>query len=244
MAVTASAIYVGHTVHVRRQPFLRVFRYPLYLWLVDLDELPSPPRWLRAFVGFRSADHLGDPNLPLRAGLDGWLAAHGIDLAGGRISMLASARVLGHVFNPLSVFWCHRADGELACVIAEVHNTYGGRHAYLLPGHVDGSAETDKRFYVSPFFEVRGRYRMCLPEPVEHLDLSITLFDQGSLLFSATLHATRRPADIRSILRTALAMPLMTQRISLAIRRHGIALWLHGLPVVPRTLHEGSESTP
>jgi uncharacterized protein len=244
MAVTAPAIYVGHTVHVREQPFLRVFRHPLYLWLVDLDELPSPPRWLRAFAGFRSADHLGDPDLPLRAGLDGWLAARGIDLAGGKVSMLASARVLGHVFNPLSVFWCHRPDGELACVIAEVHNTYGGRHAYLLPARADGAAAADKRFYVSPFFEVQGRYRMRLPEPGEHLDLSITLFDHGSPLFSAALHATRRPADTRSILRTVLAMPLMTQRISLAIRRHGIALWLRGLPVVPRTLHEGSEPKP
>ena len=243
MAVTAPAIYVGHTVHVRRQPFLRVFRYPLYLWLVDLDELP-PPRWPRAFAGFRSADHLGDPDLPLRASLDGWLAARGIDLAGGRVLMLASARVLGHAFNPLSVFWCHRPDGELACVIAEVHNTYGGRHAYLLPGRADGAVEADKQFYVSPFFEVRGRYRMRLPEPGEHLNLSITLFDHEAPLFSATLHATRRPADTRSILRTALAMPLMTQRISLAIRRHGIALRLRGLPVAPRTLHEGSESKP
>ena len=79
--------------------------------------------------------------------------------------MLAHARVLGYVFNPLTVFWCHRADGALACVVAEVHNTYRQRHAYLLRTDDRGRAQVPKRFYVSPFYPVDGGYRMCLPEP-------------------------------------------------------------------------------
>ena len=74
--------------------------------------------------------------------------------------MLASARVLGHVFDPLSVFWCYGSDGVLACVVAEVHNTYGERHAYLLRPDEAGTAVTDKGFYVSPFFDVTGSYEL------------------------------------------------------------------------------------
>ena len=92
-----------------------------------------------------------------------FLAARGVDLGGGRVTMLAQARVFGYVFNPLTVYWCHRPDGTLACVVAEVHNTYRQRHAYLLARR--SGAEVPKQFYVSPFYPVDGRYRMSLPEP-------------------------------------------------------------------------------
>ena len=72
--------------------------------------------------------------------------------------MLANARFLGYVFDPLTVFWCFAADGSLRCVVAEVHNTYGERHAYLLRPEADGTAEVGKEFYVSPFNDVSGRY--------------------------------------------------------------------------------------
>ena len=92
--------------------------------------------------------------------MDRFLGARGIDLGGGRVLMLAHARVLGYVFNPLTVYWCHRADGTLACVMAEVHNTYGQRHAYLLRTDERGRARVGKEFYVSPFHPVDGSYRM------------------------------------------------------------------------------------
>ena len=74
--------------------------------------------------------------------------------------MLANARVLGHVFDPLSVFWCYDSSGRLACVVAEVHNTYGERHAYLLRPDEAGVAVTGKDFHVSPFFDVSGTYEL------------------------------------------------------------------------------------
>ena len=69
------------------------------------------------------------------------------------------------MFNPLSVHWCYRADQSLACIVAEVHNTYGGRHAYLLHPDERGRAQAGKEFYVSPFLEVSGRYRMRFSPP-------------------------------------------------------------------------------
>ena len=83
--------------------------------------------------------------------------------------MLASARSgagrASYVFNPLSTHWCYRADGSLACIVAEVHNTYGQRHAYVLRPDEAGRAQADKEFYVSPFFEVDGRYLMRFSAP-------------------------------------------------------------------------------
>ena len=160
-----AALYECRITHTRLAPLRNVFTYRTYQWLVDLDHLPRPGRFLRLLAGFDSRDHLGDPQRPIRDNLDRFLMSQGIDTGGGRVVMLAHARVLGYVFNPLTVYWCHRPDGALACVVAEVHNTYRQRHAYLLRPDERGRAQTPKEFYVSPFYPVDGGYRMSLPEP-------------------------------------------------------------------------------
>ena len=111
--------------------------------------------------------------------MDAYLADNGIDLDGGRILMLTNARVLGYVFNPLTVYWCHGPDGGLRCVVAEVHNTHGERHCYLLHPGDRGRCETDKEFYVSPFLTVDGRYRMSFSEPGERLSVQMELHQDG-----------------------------------------------------------------
>ncbi|MHA6622646.1 DUF1365 domain-containing protein [Pseudonocardia sp. DLS-67] len=227
--------------HVRRQRQHRSFAHRSYLWLVDLDALPRPPRWLRPFARFESRDHLGDPRRPIRENLDAWLARQGVDLRGGRVLMLAHARVLGHVFNPITVYWCHDEHDALTCVVAEVHNTYGGRHCYLLRPDAAGRARTAKDFYVSPFLTVEGDYAMRLPEPGRRVALAVTLHQHDAPAFTATVTGTRRPATPAALLRMLLRHPLVTHRTTALIRRHGIALWLRRLPVVPRPVHTPQE---
>lgn len=239
--MTAPALYDAQVRHVRRQVLDRAFAHAVYLWLVDLDALPRLPFWLRPFARFESRDHLGDPARSIRENLDAWLATRGVDLRGGRVLMLAHARVLGHVFNPITVYWCHTPDGALACVVAEVHNTYGGRHCYLLDPDEHGRAEADKDFYVSPFLTVEGTYRMALPVPGERLALAVTLRQDGRTAFTASVLGTRRPATPAALARTLLRRPLVTLRTSALIRRHGIALWLRRLPVVRRPTHVPQE---
>lgn len=231
------AIYDARLTHVRRDALRRAFSHRIYLWLVDLAELPRLPWWLRPLAGFRARDHLGSPDRSIRENLDAWLRLQGIDLAGGRVLMLTNARVLGYVFNPLTVYWCHTPDGELSCVVAEVHNTYGERHCYLLRPDGSGRAETDKAFYVSPFLPLDGRYRMRLPIPGDRLSLTMSLVRHERPEFVATLVGKARPADAISIVRAVFGRPLMPQRVSALIRRHGLALWLRRVPVVPRVPH-------
>ncbi|MFE1273384.1 DUF1365 domain-containing protein [Streptomyces sp. NPDC058757] len=233
-AAGTPALYECVITHVRRTPLRHVLRHRTYLWCVDPDRLPVLPRPLRPLARFDARDHFAGTAGSLRAGLDSFLAAHGVDLEGGRVVMLAHARVFGFVFNPLSVFWCHDASGSLVCVVAEVHNTYGQRHCYLLRTDEAGEAEADKEFYVSPFFAVEGRYRMRLPLPGERLGLTVHLEHGGGRAFTAAVRGRRRPATVPALLSAAARRPFSTAAVWAGIRRHGVHLLLRGLPVHPR----------
>ncbi|MFJ6441906.1 DUF1365 domain-containing protein [Streptomyces sp. NPDC091649] len=236
-----SALYPCAITHVRTRPGTYAFRHRTYLWLIDPDRPPRLPRLLRPLARFEARDHFGGTAPTVRAGLERFLRSRDVELGDGTVTMLTQARVFGHVFNPITVYWCRRADGTPLCVVAEVHNTYGERHGYLL--YPDGSdrAATDKEFYVSPFFPVDGGYRMRLPEPGVRLDLSIRLERGGSRPFTATVRGVRRPATPRELVRLALRHPLSTVLVSAAIRLHGIRLLLRGLPVRPRPPHRPQE---
>ena len=236
-----AALYPCEITHVRAYPIRRVFRYRSYMWLVDLDDLPRAPFALRPLARFRSHDHLGDPASSIRANVDAYLAGQGIDLAGGRVVMLGHAAVLGYVFNPLTVFWCHRADGTLAAVIAEVHNTYGQRHVYLLHPDGCGRAEADKDFYVSPFLPVAGRYRMHLPEPAATLRLSIALHIDGQTVLAASVTGKHRTYTPWRLLGCAFRHPWVTAQVTALIRWQGIRLAARRLPIIPRPAHHPQE---
>ncbi|MEU8256997.1 DUF1365 domain-containing protein [Micromonospora inaquosa] len=231
--MSGAYLYQCELRHLRLTPVRYGFRQRTYLWLVDLDALPALPWWLRGLAGFHAEDHLGPTGTTLRAGVEEFLVAHGIDLHGGRIRMLAHARVLGYVFNPLTLYWCCYPDGSPACVIAEVHNTYGGRHRYLLRPDGRGRAEVNKRFPVSPFFPVDGSYQIRVPPPGERLAVGVTLRRNGTTTFVAGLTGRRRPGTPGGLLRLAARHPLATVAVSAGIRFHGIRLYLRGLPVHP-----------
>ena len=236
------ALVTGQVTHRRPGPVRHAFRHRVYQWLVDLDRLPRQPWHLRAFAHFSSADHLGDPGLPIKRNIENYLALGGIGLGDrGRVLMLANARVLGHVFDPLSVFWCYDSDGVLACVVAEVHNTYGERHAYLLHPDQAGTAVTGKRFYVSPFFDVSGTYELRFTLRPDLVATTVTLRREGAVAFSAAFRGRPEPATAPALARRLIRQPLMTQRVSALIRVHGIWLWLRGLPVRAHPRHTRQE---
>jgi len=141
------------------------------------------------------------------------------------------------VFDPLSVFWCFASDGILVCVVAEVHNTYGERHAYLLRPDRAGAAVTDKAFYVSPFFDVSGSYGLRFTLRPDLVSATVTLRRQGTVAFTATFRGRPEPATRQALARLLIRQPFMTQRVSALIRVHGIWLWLHRLPTRSRPDH-------
>jgi DUF1365 family protein len=150
--------------------------------------------------------------------------------------MLTTARTLGYVFNPISVFWSADATGAATAVVAEVHNTFGGRHAYVLEGGdlvgTRGEATVEKALYVSPFYPVDGRYRIRVEEPGPSVSVTVTLERNGDEPFVATLRAARRPLTTGNVVRSVLRFSGL--RTMALIRWQAIRLWSRGLPVHPR----------
>lgn len=233
------ALYFTRIQHIRRAPVRHAFEYRSYSWFFDIDSPPRLGPLLRPLGSFRAADHLDSPGDTLRARVRTLLTAHDID-CDGRVTALMHARTLGYVFDPLTLFWCHDSDGVLRCVIAEVHNTYGGRHAYVVQPDREGRVEVEKRFPVSPFNRMEGRYLLHVPEPGDALAVWIDLVREGQPPFHAALTGYRMPVTTGTVLRAQLRTPLAPLLTSARIRRQGIALWARGLPVVPRPPAESS----
>jgi DUF1365 family protein len=232
------AIYRTTITHSRQAPVRHAFEYRSYSWYVDVDELPRLPWWLRPFARFRADDHFADtsdslPQGSLRDRLNAFFTDRDVPVPDGRITALLQARVLGYVFNPLSVFWCHDRDGRLRHVIAEVHNTYGGRHAYLLPP-ADLPVPTTKKLYVSPFNPVDGYYTVRAPRPDGEVDITVALHRDLAPAFVANMHGQRRPASTWHVAIMQLISPLAPLVVAARIRIQGVKLWLRQVPVVPR----------
>ena len=164
-----SALYRGVVLHHRLRPKVHRLRYRLYWLLLDLDELPALHRSLRLFsfnrpnlLGFHERDHLDGSDTSLRTQIAAALAGANIPYDGGPIRVLCMPRALGSVFNPISVWFCHRKDESLAAMLYEVNNTFGERHSYLIPVAPDASGpihqHCDKAFHVSPFMRMAMEY--------------------------------------------------------------------------------------
>ena len=241
----ASAVYTGSVMHRRVKPRVHSFRYSAYWLLFDIDELPALHRHLRFFshnrwniFSFHDADHGTGSNTPLRAQIDRHLQQAGIDLDGGPVRILCMPRILGFVFNPLSVHFCYGRDGVLKALLYEVHNTFRQRHGYLIgvPHRFDGAINQTcpKRFYVSPFMEMAMTYRFEVRPPAEAVSVLIRGDDAAGPVLAATLEGRRRGLTDAALLRLFFAMPLMTAKVVAAIHWQAVRLWLKGLPIVPR----------
>ena len=228
---TAYATTIRHT---RRRPFRRSFEHRSTTWLVDLDHLPAPAGPGGVLGRFEARDHLGDPDGTLKGNVERFLRTEGVEPDGGRIVMAANARALGHCFNPISVFWCHRRSGDLAAVVVEVHNTYGDRHAYLVHPDAQGRARTTKQMYVSPFHGTDGWYDVAVPVPTDRLHVAVTLHTDDGASFSASLSGERTSIG-------ALRAAPATLRHTLLIHLHGLVLWTRRLGVRPRPVHPRQE---
>ena len=237
---TVATIYRITVRHRRNTSVSRYFAYSGYYWLIDLDHPPVLPRPLRPFAKFAAADHLGDPAGTLAGNVRQLLRDNAIDT--DQILLLTSPRTAGYTFNPLSVYYCS-LRGEQVAAVAEVHNTYGGRHVYLLRPDAAGRDDVEKSFYVSPFLPMGGRYLMRTPVPDERLMVSIALQIGELTPFVATLTGRGVPATTGNIVRALVRWPLVTLRTSALIRWQGIRLWLRGIPVQLRPADATGDET-
>ena len=249
---------IGRVRHQRLWPASHGFDYPtrfLLLPLRSLRQRPEPTlrRNQRGWMSFHDADH-GAGGADCLAWIDGLLRAEGISDAQGEVWLQTCPRVLGYAFMPVSFWYCHRADGALAALVAEVNNTFGGRHFYLLAGrHLRFGQEVTARkvFTVSPFCQVEGQYRFGFMRTglgaadgigrtvarIEHDDLT------GPLLLTSVSGALAPLTKAR--LRQALwRMPLLTLGVILRIHWQALRLLAKRVPFFGKGGAAAAPATP
>ncbi len=236
-----SALYQGHLVHARRDRYQRTFRYPIVTAHLDLDELPALHRGLRLF-GHNRANLWSLHDRDYDDAGRGLVAAYHARLAEAGLPRPATARLVtqlrtaNYVFNPVSFFCGYDADGRLASVIADVRNTYGGRHRYLLgpaqrvdAGPARARFVVERAFFVSPFLHGDARYAFEFaagppdaPRLAVHMDVDRP---DGERVFVAHLAGGRVPLTDRALAAAAVRFPLMSLQVVALI--YGEAVWNH-----------------
>lgn len=239
-----AALYTGRVMHARLRPRAHRFSYRVMNLLIDLDRLTEAGRlsWLfgvnrAGLVSFQERDH-GEGEGPLRAFADRLLRQHGIARP-ERVLLSCYPRMLGYVFNPLSVYYCYDG-GRLSALIYEVRNTFGGVRHYVGPVRPEenvpaGIRQTQRKdFYVSPFIGMDARYHFRLEPPGETLKLRILETDGQGPLLAAAFVGRRRPLSSPVLLGALISLPLMTLKVIGAIHFEALRLWLKGVALVPR----------
>lgn len=230
----------GEVLHRRLRPVGHAFRYGNYFWVLPLRQLARQPeavvrRNQRGWLSFHDADH-GKGGPDALAWLDGVLREHGAwrdDLPAGEVWLHTYPRVLGYVFKPVSFWYVHRPDGELHAVVAEVNNTFGERHLYLLHGHElqwGHELRAEKVFHVSPFCRVEGHYRFRFMRTPHRLVARVDHHDEHGPLLQTSISGLLEPLSPASVRRAILGWPWMTVGVVARIHWQALRLWLKRVP--------------
>lgn len=249
----SNGVYSGRVVHTRLVPFRHALVYRVFSILVDLNDVPKLALQSRVFqynrfglVSFYDKDHGNRDGSPLRPWIDRLLAQRGLHIDNGSVQALCFPRILGYVFNPLTLYYCRAENGALVAIIYEVKNTFGEQHAYVLPierqdidaqsaaaasGSLMKAAEQSvrKHFHVSPFFDVMGRYAFRVTEPGEKLGVNIRYKDaEGADLLIATHTARGVPFSDRHLIKALVKHPIQALKVIGGIHWEALKLWAKG----------------
>ena len=248
----AASLWRAKVMHRRAIAPLYRFTYTVFYLLIDIDRQAEAAQSSRLFsvgrfnlASFHAADFGARDGSALRPWAERMLEQYGITLDGGRIQLLCMPRILGHGFNPISLFYCQHADGGLRAIIAQVRNTFGEQHCYVL--HAGGavmdlsrSYTADKLFHVSPFLDVAGSYRFRFAAPINADKLRV-LIDEfsdtggtGDPVMTATLFGRQRPLTSLRLLALCARVPMVSLKVVLGIHWQALKLWLRGAGYRPK----------
>jgi DUF1365 family protein len=239
-ALPETGIYWGRIVHRRLRPKRHFFTYPIFIFSMDLDELPAWNRGLRLFghnrfslYSCRDGDHLGAPEAGIKANVLSLLRERGFTGQVDKVFMVTEFRVLGYVFNPVTFFYCY-ADGRPAAYVAEVNNTFHQRHCYAFfgPEVESGLADfrAEKVFYVSPFMEMDMTYHFRFKPLGDRLGVHIDDYRDGLPVLKTSITGTWTPMDDWGLLKSFLRIPFMSAWVIAWIHWQALKLCFKKIP--------------
>lgn len=236
----ASSLIVGKVMHQRLRPVLHRFIYPIFfvrINLADTDSLNSALFGINRFrpMSLYYKDHGARDGSDLLGWIRQLLAQHAI-AADGDIFLQTMPRIFGYAFNPISIWYCHDTQGQLAAVLTEVNNTFGEHHLYLLqtadgsPIHKNSVLVSKKMMHVSPFCEVKGRYQFRFTERLDSSLVKIDYLDAEAVLINTAISAKKIPFTRSNLVKVLLRQPFLTLGVMWRIHWHALLLWLKRVP--------------
>lgn len=248
------ALYFGDVVHRRMTPAVHQFRHGVFFLRFRLDRqsalkgpLFSVNRW--NLFSFHDTDHGPRDGTPLEPWIRALLSRHGLECADGDICLQTFPRVLGYVFNPVSFWLCHDRAGRLLAVLAEVSNTFGEHHNYLIahpdqrPITAEDWLQARKVFHVSPFFDVDGHYRFRFADLDGRCCYRIDYHGKGGKLLTTAVSGSPAALDSKSLAHAFFGYPLMTLGVIARIHYHALRLWLKRVPFFTKPFPPAKETT-
>ena len=232
-----SRIFSGYTTHSRKQPVDHRFRYRMFWFGIDLDELDLLDRTVRGFahnrrglLSIRDEDYGGPGEGGIKDRILRKLRDAGVEREPDRVILMTIPRIAGYVFNPVNFYMCHGPDGELSAMVCEVRNTFGEIHHYVAPPESTGTSDHlfrfPKRFYVSPFLANDGEYTVIARHDGDACNVAITLEQDGRQVFAASMSGTGVPIRSAHAFTTLLRLPVAALLIMTRIQWQALHLRL------------------
>ena len=238
-----SAIYTGTVIHKRFKPRLHFFKYKVFSLLIDLSELNILDKNISFFsynrfnlISFFDKDHGERDGTSLVEWVRKNLKDNKIDHENIKIKLLCYPRILGYVFNPLSIFYIYNKKEELISILYEVKNTFGEQHTYIFKVENDNLLQhnCEKKFHVSPFIEMNCNYFFRILKPAQKISVIIDQYQLNEKILYASQDGTRADFTSSELIKSYLKHPLMTFKIISAIHFEAFKLWTKGIKFIKK----------
>ena len=240
-----SSIYLGQVIHTRFKPKKHYFKYKVFSLLIDLDEINIINNNLNFFsynrfnlISFFDKDHGNRDGSNVKEWVKENLIKKNIKFQNIRVEILCYPRILGYVFNPLSILYVYNEKNALISIFYEVKNTFGEQHTYIFETKDQKIIKNkcDKKFYVSPFINMECEYNFSVTKPGESISVIINQYDREGKLLFASQEGKSQDLTSKNLILNYLRHPLMSFKVIVAIHYEAFKLWFKKVKLVKKKI--------